>query len=241
MPEICYVFLCDARRHHPGAAPPQGAPDPPCRWLIVVGRQTDPRPSLGHDIPVPVMHPVGLPWTCRSRPTTCWPAGWPSSTSSRAAAPASPTSRRARVRRGARRGRRRPAALHDACTSSSSATSCTASGRSAATPPRCSWPSTRTSTRRAGPTRSPAVRHGARPAARRARRRRGHGVRQLGGADDERPPGADQHRRQPAAPRRMRRSAFAALDSGEVGSGTEYVAGRLVIRGSHRRAPLTAM
>src|SRR3954468_7389715 len=51
------VFLCDARgdtireQHHLKALLTRRVDG-----LIVVGRQTDPRPSLGHDIPVPVVY-----------------------------------------------------------------------------------------------------------------------------------------------------------------------------------------
>ena len=51
------VFLCDARgdtireQHHLRALLSRRVDG-----LIVVGRQTDPRPSLGHDIPVPVVY-----------------------------------------------------------------------------------------------------------------------------------------------------------------------------------------
>jgi LacI family transcriptional regulator len=51
------VFLCDARgdaireQHHLSALLSRRVDG-----LIVVGRQTDPRPSLGHDLPVPVVY-----------------------------------------------------------------------------------------------------------------------------------------------------------------------------------------
>ena len=51
------VFLCDARgdtireQYHLNALVNRRVDD-----IIVVGRQTDPRPSLGHDVPVPVVY-----------------------------------------------------------------------------------------------------------------------------------------------------------------------------------------
>ena len=91
------VFLCDARgdtirEQHQLSALLSRRVD----GIIVVGRQTDPRPSLGHDIPVPVVYayaPSEDPIGPVTDPRQSWlPAGWPSSTSSHPGGPASPTS-----------------------------------------------------------------------------------------------------------------------------------------------------
>ena len=237
------VFLCDARgdtireQHHLKALLTRRVDG-----LIVVGRQTDPRPSLGHDIPVPVVYayaPSDDPSDLSITPdnvlagrmavehlVACGRTRIAHITGEHAYAAA-----RDRADGVARRAARAPA-------STSSATSCTASGPSAggATRPRCSSPSTRTSTPcSAAPTRSPAARSTPRATCSRTV------------PDDVAVMGFDnwevlttnarpeltsidanlQHLGRTAAQR-----VFAALDSGEVGSGTEYVAGRLVIRGS---------
>lgn len=106
------VFLCDARgdaireQHHLRALLSRRVDG-----IIVVGRQTDPRPSLGQDIPVPVVYAYAPSDDDRDLSLTrtiAQAVASPSSTSSRAGGPVSPTSRGPDLRRRTRTARRRP-------------------------------------------------------------------------------------------------------------------------------------
>ena len=237
------VFLCDARgdtireQYHLRALLSRRVDG-----LIVVGRQTDPRPSLGHGIPVPVVYAYA-------------PSDDPSDLS---ITPDNVSAGRIAVEHLIACGRTRIAhitgepayaAARDRadgrprrrCTppgSSSSATSCTASGprAGAATPPPCCWPGTPTSTRScAAPTRSPAA-PSTPPAT--CSRTVPDDLAVMGFDNWEvlttnsRPELTSIDANLQQLGRTAAQRVFAALDGVDIGCGTEYVPGRLVIRGS---------
>ena len=90
------VPLRRARRHDPRAVPPEGAADPARRrpdrrrpGRPIRARRSATTSRCRSSTPT---HRRTTRRTCRSRPTTCRPDGWPSSTWSPADAPGSPTS-----------------------------------------------------------------------------------------------------------------------------------------------------
>ena len=212
------VFLCDARgdaireQHHLKALLSRRVDG-----IIVVGRQTDPRPSLGQDLPVPVVYayaPSDDPADLSLTPDNH--AGGrlavehlhrlrPHAASRTSRGDPAYAAAQDRARRRARRRSRRPG-------SSSSATPMFSEwsehwGRDAAGDAARAASRRRRHRLRLRPDRARRARHDPRPRPPRARRHRRHRLRQLGGAHHQLAPRAHEHRRQPAAARTHRRPA----------------------------------
>ena len=236
------VFLCDARgdsvrEQHQLRALLSRRVD----GLIVVGRQTDPRPSLGRDLPVPVVYAYAPSDDPRrsladSGQRRSRSHGGPAPAGQRAAAH-HPHQRRPGVRRGSG-PRARASTRHSPRPGSSCSPRSSASGpsRGGGTPPPCSCNSIRRPTpSSAGRTRSPGA-CSTQPGTWAARCPEDLAVMGFDNwevLDDQLPAAAHQHRRQSAAARRIAaQRVFAALDGVDIGAGTQTLPGRLVIRGS---------